>query len=69
MKTLRFQLAVLAYTETSDLLDLVTSVHGVAAALVDVRSAQLEVVVQSDASALLVQEELRAALATSAAAA
>ena len=68
VKTIRFHLPVLALGETSDLLDLVTSVAGVAAALVDVDESRLDVVVESDACGLLVREELRSALEPSAAA-
>lgn len=62
VKTLRFELPVLASDDVHALLDLVTDVDGVVAAQVDDRRAVLDVVVRSDASALLVREELLSAL-------
>ena len=59
MKTLRLQLHVLDPAESAELLDLVTDVDGVVAALVDADNASLEVVVASAASALHVREQLR----------
>ena len=62
MKTLRFHLPVLASGDLDGYLGLVTEVEGVVAALVDHARARLEVVVRSDASALLVREQLEDAL-------
>lgn len=63
MKTLRFPLQVVDVAHLHALLDLATSVEGVMAALVDAEAPELAVMVRSDASALLVREELRGALA------
>jgi hypothetical protein len=63
VKTLSFPLAVLDAANVDDLLDLVTSVEGVVAALVEKEAPGLQVLVRSDHSALLVREELRGALA------
>lgn len=63
MKTLRFQLPVLDAEAAEDYLELVTDVDGVVAALVDAPSAALDVLVSSEACALIVRSELRAALA------
>lgn len=62
VKTLSFPLAVLDAANVEDLLNLVTSVDGVVAALVEREGPGLQILVRSDASALLVREELRAAL-------
>lgn len=62
MKTLRIQLSVLAQDDEAPLLDLVTRVPGVVAALVDEPAAALEVVVSRDACAPLVEREVRDAL-------
>lgn len=62
MKTLRFQLPVLDTEALEEYLDLVTNVPGVMAALVDAPRAALDVIVASSASALMLREELRAAL-------
>lgn len=69
MKTLRLHLPVLDAEESDEMLDLVTDVDGVVAALVDETTATLEVVVSSEASALLVKEQLVRALAWGTAAA
>lgn len=68
VKTLRLQLRVLDPAESAELLDLVTTVDGVLAALVDATNATLEVVVSSEASALHVREQLWSALRAHAAA-
>ena len=65
MKTLRIQLSVLAVDDEADLLDAVTAVPGVVAALVDEAAASIEVVVSRDASALLVERAVREALLAS----
>ncbi|HEX2021909.1 MAG TPA: hypothetical protein VHH36_04305 [Candidatus Thermoplasmatota archaeon] len=65
MKTIRFELPVLDADDVDDLLDLVTDVEGVVAAEVDARLPALDVVVASDACALLVREELVGALGAS----
>jgi hypothetical protein len=62
MKLLRFQLPVLDVDDGQDLLDLVTRVPGVVAALVDEPAATLSVAVSSDASALLVRGQVEDAL-------
>lgn len=62
MKTLRFQLPVLARGDEEAFLDIVTDVPGVMAALVDEESAWLDVVVSSDACAMLVKQEVVCAL-------
>lgn len=62
MKTIRVPLYVVAEGEVQGMLDLVTDLDGVVAALVDETSATLEVVVASDASALHVREQLRSAV-------
>lgn len=63
MKTLRFQLPVLDATDVGPMLDLVTRVEGVIAALVDAHTAEVDVVVASEASAMLVKHEIVTALA------
>ncbi|GEM_PF-4642764 len=63
VKTLSFPLAVLDAANVEDLLDLVTSMDGVVAALVERDAPGLQVLVRSDHSALLVREGLRSALA------
>lgn len=62
MKTLRIRLPVLAIADEADLLDAITQVPGVVAALVDEAAAAIEVVVSRDASALLVERAVRDAL-------
>lgn len=63
VKTLRFQLPVLDASDVGSVLDLVTRVDGVIAALVDAHSAEVDVVVASAASAILVKNEIVNALA------
>ena len=58
MKTIRIPLHVLEAGEVPELLDVVTDVEGVVAALIDASDACLEVIVRSDASALHVREQL-----------
>lgn len=58
MKTIRIPLLVLEEGDVPELLDVVTGVEGVVAALIDESDACLEVVVRSDASALHVREQL-----------
>ena len=65
VKTISFPLSVVDAAHVDDLLDLVTSVEGVMAALVEAAAPGLCVRVRSDHSALLVREELRTALAAS----
>lgn len=62
MKTLRLHLPVLDAADVSEYLDLLTDVDGVVAAIVDEPAAAVEVIVRSDASALLVREQLHMAL-------
>lgn len=62
MKTLRIRLPVLAQDDEAQLLDLVTRVPGVVAALVDEAQAAVEVVLSRQATALLVEREVRDAL-------
>ncbi|MEA3201259.1 MAG: hypothetical protein QOE90_2687 [Thermoplasmata archaeon] len=62
VKSLSFPLTVLDAANVADLLDLVTRVDGVVAALVERDQPGLQVLVRSDHSALLVREELRTAL-------
>lgn len=62
MKTLRIRFPVLAQDDEATLLDLVTRVPGVVAAMVDEAGASLHVVVSRQASALLVEREVRDAL-------
>ena len=62
MKTLRIRLPVLAQDDEAQLLDLVTRVPGVVAALVDEKEAALEVVLSRHATALLVERQVRDAL-------
>lgn len=62
MKTLRIRLPVLAQDDEAQLLDLVTRVPGVVAALVDEARATIEVVLSRQATALLVEREVRDAL-------
>lgn len=62
MKTLRIELPVLDARDVDGLLDLVTDVRGVVAALVDVAAARIDVVVASGAAVLLVKEEVTQAL-------
>lgn len=66
MKTLRFPLVVVDAAHLDELLDLATSVDGVVAALVDAAEPALQVMLRADASPLLVREELRSALVSSA---
>lgn len=61
VKTIRVELPVIAEGDVDALLDLVTDVDGVIAAIVR-DHATLEVVVASDAIALRVREELRAVI-------
>ena len=58
VKTIRIPLHVLAEDDVAELLDVVTDVEGVVAALLDESDASLQVVVHSDASALHVREQL-----------
>ena len=58
MKTLRFHLPVVDAAHPAAVLDLVTSVRGVVAALLDAPASKLEVMVASEHCALLVKEEL-----------
>lgn len=62
MKTLRIRLPVLALDDEAQLLDLVTRVPGVVAALVDEGAAAIEVVLSRHATALLVERQVRDAL-------
>lgn len=62
VKTLRFRLPVLDLDDVDQLLEFVTDVDGVMAALVDAAAAEIDVVVSSEASALLVREEVHQAL-------
>lgn len=62
MKTLRIRLPVLAQGDEGQLLDLVTRVPGVVAALVDEAHAAVEVVLSRHATALLVERQVRDAL-------
>lgn len=62
MKTLRIELPVLDARDVDGLLDLVTDVRGVVAAMVDVAAARIDVVVASGAAVLLVKEEVTQAL-------
>lgn len=62
MRTIRIRFPVLAQRDEAPLLDLVTRVPGVVAALVDEAAATLEVVVSREASALLVERQVRDAL-------
>ncbi len=65
MKALRFEFPVLSSTDASTFLDLVTRVDGVVAAMVGGNA--LEVVVGTDACALLVRAEVHHAIAAVAA--
>lgn len=67
MKTFRLHLPVIDAAHVDELLDLVTDVDGVVAALVD-SDATLCVVVRQDASALLVREQLMGVVAATASA-
>ena len=58
VKTIRIPLHVLYEDDVAQLLDVVTDVDGVVAALLDESDASLQVVVRSDASALHVREQL-----------
>lgn len=62
VKTLRIDLPVLDPSDVDGLLDLVTDVEGVVAAMVDLEAARIEVVVASGAALLLVKEEVTQAL-------
>lgn len=62
MKTLRFHLPVLDAADADVLLDLVTRIDGVVAALVAREDARVDVLVASRASALLVREQVRSAM-------
>lgn len=62
MKTLRFEFPVMDAARAEAPLDLVARIPGVVAALVDAPAAALEVVVSGRASALLVREQVVAAL-------
>lgn len=64
MKTIRVQLPVVASGDVDEMLDRVTALDGVVAALLDVAGAALEVVVSRQASALHVREQLRALTAS-----
>lgn len=64
MKTLRFELPVLASTDVPALLDLVTRVDGVIAGLV--RGSTLEVIVTREESGLLLRQRIVEALAAGA---
>lgn len=57
MKTFRLQLPVIDALHIADLLDLVTDVDGVVAAMVG-PDATLQVVVRADTSVLMVREQL-----------
>lgn len=58
MKTVHVALPVLDKTEAGQMLDLVTRIEGVVAALVDSAGMSLEVVVSRHASALHVREQV-----------
>ena len=60
VKTIRVKLNVLDAADATEMLDRVTKLDGVVAALLDLPAAALEVVVARSASALLVREQLRA---------
>jgi hypothetical protein len=60
VKTIRVQLPAVTEDDAGALLDLVTQVEGVVAALLDMPSATMRVVVSSEASALHVREQLAA---------
>lgn len=64
MKSIRFELPVLSPSDVPMLLDLVTRVQGVVAAMV--RGNTLEVVATSTDAGLLLREDLRAAMAAGA---
>lgn len=64
VKTIRVQLPVVASGDVDEMLDRVTALDGVVAALLDVAGAALEVVLARQASALHVREQLRALTAT-----
>lgn len=64
MKTLRLHLPVLDPAEAGEMLEIVTGIDGVVAALVDAATATLDVVVSRDASALHVREQLVDVFAT-----
>lgn len=64
VRTLRFLLPVVDQSDLHAVLDVVTRVDGVMAALVDGGEPALEVVVASEASALLVKSEVLQALLT-----
>lgn len=63
VKTIRIPLHVIDLEDMDGLLDIVTDVEGVVAALLDVDGATLDVVVSRDASALHVREQLVAVAA------
>lgn len=63
VKSFRLQLPVLAESDADELLEMVTEVDGVVAALVDASTATLEVMLAHASSALLVREQLTRALA------
>jgi hypothetical protein len=67
VKTLRLHLPVLANDDVDAYLDLVTRVPGVVATLVDTASPRLEVIVATDAVALLVERQVKDALLAEAA--
>ena len=68
VKTIRVRMPVVDAAEVPQILDLVTAIDGVVGALVDTTTATLEVIVARAGNALLVREELRAAMGASAAA-
>lgn len=64
VKSLRLHLPVLDESDAEELLDMVTGIDGVVAALVDASTATLEVMLAHASSALLVREQLVRALAS-----
>lgn len=58
MKTIRVRLPVLAHDDAQEMLDQVTDLDGVVAALLHIEEATLEVVVARAANALHVREQL-----------
>jgi hypothetical protein len=62
VKTLRFHLPVLARDDEEDFLEIVTSVPGVVAALIEPESAHLDVAISSEATGLLVRRAVEDAL-------
>ncbi len=62
VKTLRLHFPVLDVADVDDMLEMVTEIDGVVAAMVDEDLAYLDVAVESEACGLLVQEQVMQAL-------